>query len=273
MVELHFEEGDMARQVLAGQLRRLREASGKSLAQLAGETNYDRTYLNRLENGERLSKLSVMEALDAIYGTGGLLAELWKLAQRDAFKDKYQAFMQREATAAVTHKYSLGIPGLLQTEAYARALMSSAPMPPSAEVLDEWVAARLGRQSVLRRDPPLSVRFIIDESALRRPAADRGVWREQLSHLVTASEQRNITIQVLLLAAGDHDLVGGHLSLLWMPDGSSVAYLEGSKSGGLVEDPDKVTRYRVSYERLRDMALSPPDSASFIAQLVEESSP
>ncbi|MFG2397965.1 helix-turn-helix domain-containing protein [Streptomyces lydicus] len=117
MVELRFEEEDMARQVLTGQLRRLREASGKSLAQLAGETNYDRTYLNRLENGARLSKLAVMEALDALYDTGGLLADLWKLAQRDAFKDKYQAFMQCEASAVINHKYSLGIPGLLQTEA------------------------------------------------------------------------------------------------------------------------------------------------------------
>lgn len=273
MAELCFDDEDLARQVLARQLRRLREASGRSLTQLASETNYDRTYLNRLENGERLSKLAVMEALDAIYGTGGLLADLWRLAQRDAFKDKYKAFMRYEAKARILHGYSLIVPGLLQTEAYARHLMSSAPLPISAGALDEGVAVRLGRQAVLHRDPPLSVRFIIDESALRRPAADRVVWHEQLSHILTASEKRNITVQVLLLAAGDHDLVGGHLSLLWMVDGTSVAYLEGSKSGGIVEDPDKVTRHRVSYERLRDMALSPAASASFIAQLMEESRP
>lgn len=136
MAELCFDDEDLARQVLARQLRRLREASGRSLTQLASETNYDRTYLNRLENGERLSKLAVMEALDAIYGTGGLLADLWRLAQRDAFKDKYKAFMRYEAKARILHGYSLIVPGLLQTEAYARHLMSSAPSP---SALGRWM--------------------------------------------------------------------------------------------------------------------------------------
>ncbi|WP_308297159.1 helix-turn-helix transcriptional regulator [Streptomyces sp. UNOB3_S3] len=106
---------DSARATLAIELRRLREESGKSLAQLSEDTSYDRTYLHRLETGERLSQRPVMEALDAVYGTGRLLTRLWRLAQQESFKDKYKDFMQYEARAVIMHKYMMTIPGLLQT--------------------------------------------------------------------------------------------------------------------------------------------------------------
>ncbi|MFI9258946.1 helix-turn-helix domain-containing protein [Streptomyces sioyaensis] len=273
MVEKNSEEKGSARWVLACELRRLRESSGRSLAQLADETNYDRTYLHRLETGERLSKLPVMEALDRTYGTGELLVHLWGLARLDAFKDKYRLFMQLEAKAVIMHKYEVVVPGLLQTEEFARVVLSSAPTPISSDELEEAVAARLDRQELLRRDPPPSVRLILDESALRRPALDPKVWHEQLTRIADAAEAPNMAIQVLPFSAGVHDLMGGSLSLLWMADGSSVAYREGNRSGELIEEAAEVTRFRLSYDRLRDMALSLRDSAAFIGQLVEDSRP
>lgn len=108
MVENNSDEDEgSARWVLACELRRLREASGKSLAQLAEDTNYDRTYLHRLETGERLSKLPVMEALDAAYGTGELLVRLWGLARLDGFADRYKLFMKYEAKATIMHKHAV----------------------------------------------------------------------------------------------------------------------------------------------------------------------
>lgn len=274
MVEKNPEEEDSARWVLACELRRLREASGRSLAQLAEETNYDRTYLHRLETGERLSKLPVMEALDRVYGTGGLLVRLWRLARLDAFKSKYREFMQYEAKAVIMHKYMMVIPGLLQTEDYARVVLSSAPSPLlGSDELDELVSARIGRQELLSRTPAPSIRIIFDESVLRRPTADLRIWHEQLARIASATDAPNITIQVLRFDAGVHDMMGGSMSLLWTADGSAVAYLEGNKSGGLVEEPEEVTKYRLSYDRLRDLALPPPDSAAFIQQLVEDSTP
>ncbi|RXS64990.1 XRE family transcriptional regulator [Streptomyces sp. TM32] len=273
MVEHNPEDEDSARAVLASELRHLRGTSGRSLAQLADETNYDRTYLHRLETGERLSKLPVMETLDQVYATGGLLVRLWKLARLDAFKDKYRLFMQLEAKAVIMQKYEVVVPGLLQTEEFARVVLSSAPTPISSDELEEAVAARLGRQELLRRDPPPSVRIILDESALRRPALDPKVWHEQLTRIADAAEAPNMAIQVLPFSAGVHDLMGGSLSLLWMPDGSSVAYREGNRSGELIEEAAEVTRFRLSYDRLRDMALSLRESAAFIGQLVEDSRP
>lgn len=268
-----LDEEESAREVLARELRRLREVSGKSLSELADEANYDRTYLNRLENGERLSRRDVMVALDRIYGTGKLLVGLWTLARRNAHLDRYRLFMQYEEKATVMHKYALSVPGLLQTEDYARALLSSSPTPISASLLEDRVAARLGRQELLDREPLPSVRFILDEAALRRPMAGPGIWRNQLGHVLKAAEAPNITVQVLPFSAGSHDLMGGSLSLLWMDDGSAVAYLEGNKSGELIEDRAEVQQYWLSYDRLRDMSLSLAESIEFIQQVMEASTP
>ncbi|MFE0187186.1 helix-turn-helix domain-containing protein [Streptomyces sp. NPDC058989] len=273
MVEKNSETEDSARWVLACELRRLREASGRSLAQLAEETNYDRTYLHRLETGERLSKLPVMEALDLAYGTGELLVRLWRLARLDAFKDRYRAFMQYEAKATILHTYVTVVPGLLQTEDFARVVLSSGPRPISPEELEEAVAARMGRQELLQRDRPPNIRVILDESALRRPAPDPRVWHAQLARLSEAAEAAHMAIQVLPLTAPVHNLMGGSLWLLWMADGGAVAYLEGNNSGNLIEEPGDVEHYRLSYDQLRDAALSPRESAAFIRQLVEDSRP
>ncbi|MEU7254837.1 helix-turn-helix transcriptional regulator [Streptomyces rimosus] len=264
-------EEESAREVLARELQRLRGASGKSLAQLSDEVNYDRTYLSRLENGERLSKREVMETLDRAYGTDQLLVGLWKLARRETFPDRYKRFMWYEAMATFMHKYMMVMPGLLQTEEYARAVLSSAPTPIDTDELDELVVARMGRQEMLSRSEPPSLRVILDESVLGRPLADDGAWQRQLAHLVGAAEEPNITLQVLPLNAGVHDLMGGSLSLLWMADGTTVAYLEGNKSGDLIEEAAEVAQYRRSYEHLRDLALQPGDSVAFIKRLLEDS--
>ncbi|WP_030662602.1 helix-turn-helix transcriptional regulator [Streptomyces rimosus] len=267
-----LEAQNLARDVLSRELRRLRETSGRSLAQLAEETNYDRTYLNRLENGERLSKRQVMEALDRTYGTKGLLVGLWRLAHQNVFTDKYELFMEYEAKARFMHKYVTCIPGLLQTEAFARAVLSWPPHI-DADLLEQRVARRLGRQELLRRDPPPDIRIIIDESVLVRPAADPYIWHGQLLHLVEASSAPRMTVQVLPFTAGGHDLMGGSLSLLWMADGSCVAYLEGCKAGGMVEDADKFTEYWASYDKVRDVALSPRESVAYIQELADRAAP
>lgn len=274
MVEKNSEEYEgSARWVLACELQRLREESGKSLAQLSEETNYDRTYLHRLETGERLSKRPVMEALDRVYGTGGLLVRLWGLARLEAFKDKYREFMRLEAKATIIHKYAVFVPGLLQAEDFARFVLSLSPTVRGSDELEDDVAARLGRQELLRRTPPPSVRIILDEAVLRRPAPDPKVWHDQLARIEGAAQGPTMTIQVLPLSAGVQGLTGGPLSLLWMADGSAVAYLEGNRSGELIEESAEIERYRLSYDRLRDAALPPCDSSVFIRQLVEDSRP
>ncbi|MGH3314095.1 MAG: helix-turn-helix domain-containing protein [Streptomyces sp.] len=270
MGEQPAEEEESGRSTLARALKMLRERSGKSLGQLAEDTSYDKSYLCRLESGDRLSKRPVMVDLDAYYRTGDLLVGLWRLAHREVFKVQYKAFMRYEADAVIMHKYMQVMPGLLQTEEYAREVLSAAPGLLSEGEIEEQVAARVGRQELLHRHPAPNTRVILDESVLRRSAADPEVWCGQLKHLVVSAGQPCIVLQVLPFTAGVHDLMGGSLSLLWQADGSAVAYLEGNKFGELIEDAAKVNAYRLSYDQIRDRALSPPDSVAFVERILEE---
>lgn len=257
--------------MLAKELARLREESGKSLATLGEETTYDRAYLHKLETGARVGSPGVIAALQAVYGSASEhLTMLWQLAREDAFADKYKRFMQLEAKATVRYEYAAGIiPGLLQTEAYAREVLQAA-RPRDANDLSEQVAARLGRQDLLQGDDPPHYRAVLDEAVLRRVGRDPEEWMKQLEHLVESSELPNVTIQVLPFSAGLHALMGTSLTILWLPDGKAVAYTEDQHSGQLLESAKDVENLRLSYDLLRDLALSPRKSVAFIKRLMED---
>ncbi|MHB9860726.1 helix-turn-helix domain-containing protein [Streptomyces sp. YIM S03343] len=265
---------ESGRAVLGRTLKYLRERAGKSLGQLADDTGYDKSYLCRLESGARLSKVTVMEDLDGYYGCGDLLVRHWRAARLDAFKDQYKEYMKLEATARVMRLFTLGIPGLLQTEDFARELLSAVRKTTDGDdVIEEQVAARLGRQYRLRQKPEPDVRIIMDEFALRRPASSGKIWRDQLLHLEAVAMWPNMALQVLPFSAGAHHHMTGSLTLLWQRDGSAVAYKEGNGCSRLIEDPDEFLLQRLSYDRLRDMALSPSDSLALIRNLLEDHRP
>ncbi|MET8343661.1 helix-turn-helix domain-containing protein [Streptomyces microflavus] len=264
-------EAESGRAALGRALKFLREKAGLSLGQLAVKTRYDKSYLYRLETGERLSKLAVMEDLDRFYETGGLLVELWKVARREVFKDKYKEAARLELSARIMHLFTLGIPGLLQTEDVARALLSGDQETESeAESVEEQVIARLDRQQLLYRNPAPTVRIIIDEYGLRRQVGSAQVWEAQLERLIAIAQLPMVTLQVLPLSAGAHHLMDGSLTLMWQEDGSAVAYMEGNQCSELLEDPTDVTLARLSYDRGRDLALPPPDSIAFIRGVLKE---
>ncbi|MFJ8402648.1 helix-turn-helix domain-containing protein [Streptomyces microflavus] len=264
-------EAESGRAALGRALKFLREKAGLSLGQLAVKTRYDKSYLYRLETGKRLSKLAVMEDLDRFYETGGLLVELWKVARREVFKDKYKEAARLELSARIMHLFTLGIPGLLQTEDVARALLSGDQETESeAESVEEQVIARLDRQQLLYRNPAPTVRIIIDEYGLRRQVGSAKVWEAQLEHLIAIAQLPMVTLQVLPLTAGAHHLMDGSLTLMWQEDGSAVAYMEGNQCSELLEDPTEVTLARLSYDRGRDLALPPPDSIAFIRGVLKE---
>ncbi|MDQ8704831.1 helix-turn-helix transcriptional regulator [Streptomyces sp. LHD-70] len=263
--------GESGRDTLARTLRYLREKAGISLGKLAEDTAYDKSYLSRLESGQRFSKLGVMEELDLYYGAGDLLVSHWKAAKREVFKDQYRDFMELEETARVMWKYTPGVPGLLQTEGFAQEVLSGPQATPEGqELVEEQVAARLGRQQLLQQEPGPYVRVIIDEYAFRRSPACVRTWEEQLLRIEAVAQWPNVVIQVLPFKSGVHHHMSASLTLLWQQDGSGVAYVEGDRKGELIEDDDGVLYHRLSYDRLRDLALSPPDSLAFIRDVMEE---
>ncbi|MFJ2869832.1 helix-turn-helix transcriptional regulator [Streptomyces sp. NPDC087298] len=248
---------------------RLREESGLSLQQLQDETTYDRAYLHKVETGARFGSPELMAALDRVYGTRTQLQQLWKLANDEAFGDRYAKFMQLEREASVQYTYSCSvIPGLLQTEGYATELLTQGRR--GGAELDEDVAARMSRQDILRGVDAPHFRALIDEAVFRRAADDPKVWTEQLESLVEWMAQPNVALQIVPFSAGLHSLMGGSLTILWLPDGRSVAYAESGHSGDLVEEPGRVEEMRLSYDLLRDKALSPEQSREFIENLIKE---
>ena len=274
MSEVVDGERESGRAVLGRTLKFLREKAGQSLGQLAEETSYDKSYLYRLETGERFSKRAVMEDLDRYHGSGDLLVRLWRDARKEVIKDKYKAFMELEANARVMWMFQLRVPGLFQTEDYARAVLSglsgAQTTAGNGEEIEEQVALRMGRQELLHREPAPSVRVILDEGALRRPVPHAKVWADQLSHLVDMAELPSVAIQVLPFTAGVHDLMDSHIWLVWQRVGDPVAYVEGNGFGALIDDPDKVLSFRLSYDLVRDAALAPVESTAFIKRLLEE---
>ena len=127
MGELVDGEPESGRVALGRTLRFLREKAGKTLAQLAAETSYDKSYLYRLETGERLSKRAVMEDLDTHYGSGDLLVRLWRDARKDVIKDKYKAFMELEATARVMWMFQLPLRVEAREEKSPRTMPGTMP--------------------------------------------------------------------------------------------------------------------------------------------------
>ncbi|WP_314171867.1 helix-turn-helix domain-containing protein [Streptomyces winkii] len=262
-----------ARLVLAAETARLRQRSGRSLGDLAAGTAYEPAYLRELESGERLGTPAVFAALDEAYGTGGHLGELWKLARDAVYRERFRRFMDLERRATARDEYAAAtVPGLFQTEEYAREQLHTARLGNDQEV-EEQAAARLGRQGLITGEAAPRFRAVLDEAVLRRRLRDAAAWRRQLKRLLEIASLPRVTLQVLPFAAGLQHLLGSSLTLLWMPDGRAVAYTEGSWSGELVEETEDVDRLRVSCDVLRDSSLTPARSADFIEQLMEGDEP
>ncbi|WKX71912.1 helix-turn-helix transcriptional regulator [Streptomyces sp. XD-27] len=262
--------------MLAEELTRLRKKSGISVRELADKVGWDYSYLHRLETGRSLGGPEAIETLDTFYGTTPHLMILWELAKdRATFRDKYVRYLELEAEAtAIEHYAGSAIPGILQTEAYARAWLWTVPHgPENTAELEGQLEARMGRQELLRRQPSVQLRAIIDEAGLRRPLLDTEEWHKQLSHVVEAASQPNVTVRVLPFSVGLHNVQGQSLILLMRPGGNTVAWLESFMGGELYEEPESVERLRLTYDALRDLALPPRDSVAFIEQLMEDSSP
>ncbi|MGW7641440.1 helix-turn-helix domain-containing protein [Streptomyces decoyicus] len=261
------------RQRFVEELRLLRAQKGDSLRQLGEVLGWDWSLFGKMEGGQTLGGPEVAQALDQHYGTPGLLLTLWELAAGDPtqFRERYRRYMTLEAEAVSMWHYAVSaLPGLLQTGSYARDLLSVGGS--SDEELARHVQARLGRREVLDGDDAPRFRTILSEAVLRTPLADAEEWREQLEHLVTMGERPHVMVQVVQQERGLHALTNTDTMFLRLPDGRTVAWVETGYSGELVQEAAAVERLQLSYDLVRDLALSPVESRQFIRQMLEEAS-
>lgn len=264
-----------ARHLFGAKMRAQRERAGMSLEALSDVVNISRSHLARIETAQRMPPPDLPPRLDAAFGTDGIFEELYRLAGREIHPDQFQRRMELETRAQVIGEYTAQIvPGLLQTEDYARALFTEVrpweATQQDLEEIEELTTARMGRQARLAGDSPLEYTAVLDESALRRGFGGAAVMRAQLAHLAELTFTKKTMVQVLPFNCGGHPLLSGMLTLMTVDKGMRVAYEESINTGTLVEELGSVAYLQRAYDLLRARALSPEESAAFIRSVMED---
>ncbi|MFF4737529.1 helix-turn-helix domain-containing protein [Streptomyces sp. NPDC001262] len=259
------------RHAFGAELRRHRERARMSLEKLAEVVRYSRSHLARIEIAEHMPPPGLAEKLDALFGTDGVFKLLYALALRSSHPDKYERRREMEEKARVIRHYAgCFVPSFLQTQGYARTVFRLNDPRRTEEKIEEWVASRMARKALLQADPPPDVSYIVDEAVLRRAIGGPEIWRAQLCALISNVDTPTCMLQVIPFAHGGHGLIGGHLSLFTLGDGTVVACEESINAIELLEDPESVDRYHRAYDHLRSYALSPGDTATFIESVLKE---
>ncbi|WP_432250925.1 helix-turn-helix domain-containing protein [Streptomyces sanyensis] len=258
--------------LFGAQVRRLRLSAGLTQARLGAMTHVVGTRITQVErcSGAKPT-LELAKALDAALGADGLLVDLWPHVYRESFPDWSRTFMAYAAQAVAIRQYTAHVvPGLLQTEDYARALLGVDLDLRDEAQLEERLTARLARQNRLDGPGRPELLAILDEAVLRRPVGGEEAMREQLARLVRTAAERQSCILVLPFAHGEHDMLGGSLTVLRLPNGTEVAYCEGAHHGQLFEDPHEVRKLAETYDRLRLAALPARRSLRLIRSAMED---
>ncbi|MFC6082824.1 helix-turn-helix domain-containing protein [Sphaerisporangium aureirubrum] len=243
---------------------------------------WSRSKISRIETGRtRASPTDVAQVCD-LYGTPSstraALVELakevrrrgWWTAYSDVFTGSYIAL---EDEASLIHQWEVQlVPGLLQTEDYARTVISVVrPQQDDPQEIDRRVMARMARRTLLSRTNAPQLHAVLDEGVIRRPIGSPELMHDQLETLIVASRRPNVTIQVLPYSAGVHAGLEGAFTILSFPDevDPDVAYIESTAGDVYVESSEQVDRYKVAFERICDVALSPEESIGLIAETKE----
>jgi hypothetical protein len=197
----------------------------------------------------------------------------WWHAFSDTMLPQFATYLGLESAASEIRIYEVNlIPGLLQTEDYARAVIRAGMMNSPSEDVERSVALRMARQPAVTRDDPPKVWAVMDEAALRRRVGGASLMRMQLEHLLTQAQLPNVAVQVIPFAGGAHPAMGRPFVILVFPDrvDTDVVYLEDLTSSLYLEDVAEVDRYNVFFNHLRATALSFADSSALIASVLKE---
>jgi transcriptional regulator with XRE-family HTH domain len=249
------------------ELRRLREAARLSQKQLGEILSYTGSLIGQIETARKCPTPEFTERADAALGAGGSLIRLLDLVLKSALPPWFQAYADAESNATHIYTYQAQlVHGLLQTEAYARAVLGVLRQ----ESLDDRVTARLARQKILRRENPPLMWAVLDEAVLYRPMGGPEVMRHQLAHLLASRDQEWVNLQILPFAAGAHAGLPGSFNVLRLPNEPDIAYTEDYETSHATVNPPDVKARSLRYDHLQAAALSVEDSAELIAQVMEE---
>ncbi|WP_424892048.1 helix-turn-helix domain-containing protein [Streptomyces sp. XH2] len=263
-------DAPMAWRLCGNQIKLWRQAAGVSREELAAEAGYGVEAVRSMEMGRRRPSQHLLQVADSMFGAGGKLESTHQYLEPDKFVSRVREYMAIEAEAIALHWYDvLIVPGLLQTEAYARVLMSSHCPPVDDETVEARVVARLDRQDLLKKSTTL-FNFVIHEAALRGMVGGPEVMKGQLNHLLEVGELRNVSIQVLPLGQGACPGISGGFTVLEDPDHRLYGYQEAQGSSMLYTESERVSALMKRYAGIRMHALNAADSARLIKKVADE---
>ena len=268
----------LRRTQLGVRLRQLRQQSGLKIDQVAKQLLVSASKLSRLESGKGGVKERDVRDLCEIYGVPDDERDhLMTLAQQSRegtwwqHKDLPGRYVGLEAAAATICDFKSDVvPGILQTDAYARAVLSvTLPDDTADTMVDDLVESRHTRRQILTGDRPVQLRIVFDEAAAHRVVGGRDVMREQLAVLVDYSKQPNIELRMLAFSAGAHPALTSNFTILHLqqPLIPDVVFIEGLFGNHYLETPDETARYEKIFDRICDLSLSERETAKKLASI------
>ncbi|MFI5632859.1 helix-turn-helix domain-containing protein [Streptomyces sp. NPDC051664] len=259
------------RALLGAELRHRRDRAGLSQEELGLPLFVSGSFIGQLESGTRRMQWDQAQKFDEILHADGFFVRNCTALKKSKYPDHFVEAAEAEAVAKTIKEYAPQlIPGLLQTEAYARAVFRGG-LPMAAEsVVDDLTMVRLDRAQLLS-DPTTPLLWsVLDEAVLRRKVGGMTVMAEALNHVLKLAREHRIIVQVLPFNAGAHMAMEGQLKLMSFDDAPPLAYLQGLGTGKLYDDLATVRHYELTYDLVAASALSPEASLALIESAAED---
>jgi transcriptional regulator with XRE-family HTH domain len=249
----------------------LRAAAGYTQRELAKVMNYSPTLVTCIERCERLPTAVYAEHADVALHASGELVRLQPLVRNPASPPWFHTYPLLEASAVQIRALEIQVmPGLLQTEDYARAVLRTGDLLAPDAVIDERVRVRLERQQILSRDEPPLLWVVLDESVLYRQVGGGHVMRDQLAHLLRSAAGSRTQIQILPLAKAAEAPMFGRFTILNLEEKAEVVWSETAGTGQELDHPDDVAACTLAYDQMRAAALDMTASLALITKVMEE---
>ncbi|MFG2426331.1 helix-turn-helix domain-containing protein [Streptomyces sp. NPDC048590] len=252
-------------------LKALREESQLTQEQFAARVQYSVAYVAKIEQGKRFPPRDLLTRSEDVLGATAsrvLTAAAGSLTRRAGLASWFLQWAAIEEEAITLCAYECrAIPGLLQPEAYIRAVFERRLPPLSSEQIERQVSARLERQHLLTERPNTAFSFVIEQALLERHMGGPEVTRTLMGHLLEQGERRNVEIQVMPLRQYDHAGIDGLMYLAESRQHEWVGYSEGQQSSVLITSPHDVSAMLQRYGKLRSQAFGSEATASLLDQM------
>ena len=268
---------------VAAELRRLRERRGLSCAEVARTLGVSASKISRIETGNSGMQVEDVAALLGFYQVAeAKREELLDLLRRRNQKGWWERQaglphlwrtlidFENKATRIRNYEYAI-VPGLLQTAEYSAAMIRATEPTLSDAELDNLVASRMARQTLLTRANAPQLLAVIHEVALRMPAGGPGVMKRQVQHLLTMAERPNVELRIVPMGAGAHVGLRGPFVMLEFREEPTLVFVENQNTGLFLEDEADILAYRVAYTNILNVALASDASADLITSIAADS--